>query len=66
MDAPWKSSDKSMKSTYAREQPFLSGETVTGGTFRCLACGEKIEKAPGTVSNLPVCPSCQADRWEAA
>ena len=66
MDVPWRSSDRAMKSPYSRGQPFLAGETVTGGTFRCLACGAEVEKEAGTVTNLPVCPTCQCDRYERA
>lgn len=55
-----------MRSTYSREQPFLAGETVTGGRFECMSCHHQLEKEPGIVVNLPVCPNCQCDRWEAA
>ena len=55
-----------MKSTYAREQPFLAGETVTGGSFVCSQCEYRLDKQPGKVTNLPVCPRCQSDRWEPA
>lgn len=54
------------RETYAREQPFLSGETVTPGRFRCRACGHEHEVEQGTVTNLPVCPACQSDRWDPA
>lgn len=57
--------DGGMKSTYAREQPFLAGETVTGGTFVCLDCEYRLEKERGKVSNLPICPKCHTDRWRA-
>lgn len=53
-----------MKSTYSREQPFLAGETITGGDFVCTECGYELRMKPGHVSNLPVCPQCQNDRWE--
>jgi hypothetical protein len=55
-----------MKSTYARSEPFLAGETVTGGRFACLRCQREIDKRPGSVTNLPVCPHCQNDTWRAA
>ena len=54
---------KAMKSTYSREQPFLAGETVTGRRFECRRCGHRLEKPAGAVTNLPVCPRCQGDRW---
>jgi hypothetical protein len=55
---------KGMRSTPVRGQPFLAGETVTGGEFACAECGYRLRKEPGTVSNLPVCPRCQSDRWK--
>jgi hypothetical protein len=55
-----------MKSTYARGEAFLAGETITGGRFACKRCGREIEKRPGSVTNLPVCPNCQNDTWRAA
>ena len=58
--------DRGQKASYARNQPLLAGETVTGGRFRCAECGHQLEKPPGHVANLPVCPSCQSDRWERA
>ena len=57
-------SSESMESTYSREQPFLAGETVTGGEFECEECAQRLEKEPGVVVNLPVCPNCQNDRWK--
>ena len=54
-----------MRSTYPRRQPFLAGETVTRGTFRCRRCGYAHEVEAGVV-NLPVCPRCQHDRWDPA
>lgn len=59
-----RSKEESMKETYARGQPFLSGETVTGGEFECTACGHELDREPGRVTNLPVCPNCQNDRWK--
>lgn len=47
------------------QQPYVAGETVTGGRFRCLRCTYEHEAGPGIV-NLPVCPRCQHDRWEPA
>ena len=58
--------DQGQKASYTGSGPLLAGETVTGGRFRCTACGHKLHKPPGHVSNLPVCPSCQNDRWERA
>jgi hypothetical protein len=55
-----------MRSTYAREQPFLAGETVTGGSFECERCDFRLDKETGKVTNLPVCPRCQGDRWRPA
>jgi hypothetical protein len=55
-----------MRSTYAREQPFLAGETITGGGFECVRCGFRLDKEAGKVTNLPVCPRCQGDRWRPA
>ena len=58
--------EPAQKASYARNQPLLAGETITGGRFRCADCGHKLDKPPGHVTNLPVCPSCQSDRWERA
>jgi Zinc-ribbon containing domain len=55
--------DQSMKHTYSRGHPYLSGETITGGRFACERCGHQLEFEPGRVVNLPVCPSCQNDTW---
>jgi rubrerythrin len=52
------------RSTYARGQPYISGETVTPGSFRCAECGYEHEVPEGRITNLPVCPACQAERWE--
>jgi Zn finger protein HypA/HybF involved in hydrogenase expression len=54
-----------MKEAWAEKgHPFLSGETVTPGTFQCTECGEKLEVT--SVTNLPVCPACQNDAWDEA
>lgn len=55
-----------MKSPYARGQPFLAGETITGGEFECRKCGYRIECTAGEVRNLPVCPRCRHDQWKPA
>ena len=55
-----------MRSPYAKGRPYLSGETVTAGKYRCAGCGEVHEVARDKVVNLPVCPRCQNDAWEAA
>jgi Zn finger protein HypA/HybF involved in hydrogenase expression len=44
----------------------ISGETVTPGRYRCKECAEELEVEEGKVTNLPVCPSCQAETWELA
>lgn len=59
-----RSKEESMKETYARGQPLISGETVTGGRFACTECGFDLDREPGVVTNLPVCPNCQNDRWK--
>ena len=61
-----KSKGETMHSTYARGQPFISGETVTGGCFECERCGHRLELEGGRVVNLPVCPRCRKDRWKPA
>jgi Zn finger protein HypA/HybF involved in hydrogenase expression len=53
-----------MKETYDREVPYLAGETVTAGSFRCRECGQEYTVEEGKVTNLPVCPRCQGDSWE--
>lgn len=55
-----------MRSSYERGRPFLAGESVTGGEFACAECGYLLRKEPGAVTNLPVCPRCQHDRWNPA
>lgn len=55
-----------MRSTYARGVAFISGETVTSGDFRCRECGYEHQAPDGKVTNLPVCPRCQHDTWDAA
>ena len=54
------------RDTYARGQPFVSGETVTPGRFRCRQCGLEHEVPQEVVTNLPVCPRCQHEYWEPA
>jgi predicted Zn-ribbon and HTH transcriptional regulator len=41
-----------------------SGATISGGNYRCRECGYELEKPVGKVTNLPVCPRCQGERWE--
>jgi len=53
-----------VKDTYAAGHPYLAGETVTPGTFECERCGHELEIADGKITNLPVCPHCQHDRWK--
>lgn len=57
---------KRQKETYSRGHPFISGETVTPGRFRCTECGHEHEAPPGSVTNLPVCPRCQNEYWARA
>lgn len=57
---------ETQKETYSRAQPFLSGETVTTGRFRCMACGHEHQAPAGAVTNLPVCPRCQGEYWDRA
>ena len=54
------------RETYSRGTDLLSGETVTPGDFRCRQCGYELHVEEGKVTNLPVCPSCQGERWELA
>ena len=54
-----------MKETYDKEVDYISGETVVGGTYRCRECGYRLEIEEGKVTNLPVCPHCQAQHWDA-
>jgi Zn finger protein HypA/HybF involved in hydrogenase expression len=49
--------------TYARGHPLISGETVVPGTYRCLECEHEYLVEEGKVTNLPVCPACQGERW---
>ncbi|MFN2617639.1 MAG: hypothetical protein ABR581_11035 [Thermoleophilaceae bacterium] len=58
--------DRGQKASYADGRPLLSGETVTGGCFRCTDCGHQLDKPVGRVTNLPVCPGCQNDAWQRA
>jgi rubrerythrin len=51
-----------MKHKYAKEQPMVSGETVTPGKFICRSCGYRHEVKKGVV-NLPICPRCHGDTW---
>lgn len=55
-----------MKEPFAPGHPYLAGETVTAGAFACLRCGHVHRIEDGRVTNLPVCPVCQFDRWTAA
>jgi formylmethanofuran dehydrogenase subunit E len=55
-----------VKHPFAPGRPYLSGETVTAGTYRCEECGEKHTVEDGKVTNLPVCPRCQNDTWKGA
>jgi hypothetical protein len=58
--------DGSQKEPFARDHPYLSGETVTPGGFACLACGHQHDVPQGTVKSLPVCPRCQGEEWRIA
>ncbi|HET6830777.1 MAG TPA: hypothetical protein VFH44_05440 [Solirubrobacterales bacterium] len=60
----WRRDERGMRSSYAREHPYLAGETIAGGEFACADCGHRLRKEPGKVTNLPVCPRCQCDRWK--
>ncbi len=53
-----------MKDSYAPGQSYLAGETVTPGSFVCASCGH-LQEVKGKVTNLPVCPNCQNDTWNA-
>jgi Zn finger protein HypA/HybF involved in hydrogenase expression len=55
-----------VKHPYAPDHPYMSGETVTPGSFECTNCGEALKIEDGRVTNLPVCPRCQNDSWVAA
>ncbi|MGD9734609.1 MAG: hypothetical protein AB7V58_03215 [Solirubrobacterales bacterium] len=55
-----------MKETYDRSVDYIAGETVVGGEYRCASCGEELRIEAGKETNLPVCPRCQGQRWEAA
>ncbi len=52
-----------MKETYDKDVDYIAGETVVGGAYRCRRCDQRLEIDAGKVTNLPVCPSCQGDRW---
>jgi hypothetical protein len=53
------------RETYSRRVGgLMSGETVTPGTYRCRGCGHELEVPERKVTNLPVCPACQGERWE--
>jgi hypothetical protein len=56
--------DHGQKASYTGAGPLVAGETITGGRFRCCECGFELDKPAGRVSNLPVCPRCQHDRWD--
>lgn len=58
-----RSKGDAMRETFAGDQPFIAGETVTGGKFCCTECDCELELEAGKVRNLPVCPACQNDRW---
>jgi Zn finger protein HypA/HybF involved in hydrogenase expression len=53
-----------VKHPYSPDHPYVSGETVTPGSFECTECGEQL-KIENRVTNLPVCPRCQNDTWKA-
>jgi Zn finger protein HypA/HybF involved in hydrogenase expression len=55
-----------VKHPYAADGPYASGETVTPGKFECTACGHRLVIEEPTITNLPVCPECQADTWRSA
>jgi predicted Zn-ribbon and HTH transcriptional regulator len=53
------------RETYSRVAGgLISGETVTPGAFRCAGCGYEHRVEKGKVTNLPVCPRCQGERWQ--
>jgi uncharacterized paraquat-inducible protein A len=54
------------RETYSRSRPFVSGETVTPGRFRCVDCDYELKVPTETITNLPVCPRCQAEEWNPA
>lgn len=43
-------------------EPAVSGQTATPGVYRCVACSAELEL--DHITNLPVCPHCQAEAWE--
>jgi hypothetical protein len=51
------------RETFSRGQPFISGQTVTSGRYRCAECGYEHHVPEGRVRSLPVCPRCQSERW---
>jgi Zn finger protein HypA/HybF involved in hydrogenase expression len=51
-----------VKAPYEDNSPYLAGETVTPGKFKCERCGCTVQIEH--VTNLPVCPDCQHDRWQ--
>jgi Zn finger protein HypA/HybF involved in hydrogenase expression len=60
-------SDDHQRETYSRRVgALLSGETVTPGKFQCHDCEYELEIEDGKVTNLPVCPECQGERWQMA
>jgi uncharacterized protein (DUF983 family) len=61
-----RSEEPHQRDSYAPGRPFVAGQTVTPGRFRCPDCGHEHAVPDGVVTNLPVCPSCQADYWEPA
>ena len=52
------------REAYSPGRPFIAGQTVTPGLFRCRECGAEHEVPEGVITNLPVCPSCQGDEWD--
>jgi rubrerythrin len=58
--------DEHQRETYAAGRPFVSGQTVIPGSFRCVECGYEHVVPDGVITNLPVCPRCQAEYWEPA
>jgi Zn finger protein HypA/HybF involved in hydrogenase expression len=52
-----------VKETYDKSVDYIAGETVVGGEYRCVNCGETLRIADRKVTNLPVCPNCQSQHW---
>ena len=52
------------RETYSRRiGGLIAGETVTPGDYRCKDCDHELTIPERTVTNLPVCPACQGERW---